>query len=112
MVIVVSPLEVIRKQQVDRLNSIGIKSASLDNFNLDTENRELQEGIEILFGSAEQWLSNEWKLVIKNGMLGTVEFLVVDEVHTMETWYVFKTFKIIYILHTQTVPPFVLCCIL
>ena len=43
-VTVVSPLELIRKQQVERLNSMGIKTTSLDN----SKPRILETGYEII----------------------------------------------------------------
>ena len=51
-VLVVSPLEQIRKQQVERLNARGIKSASLEDVYV-CDDTILGE-YEILFGSAEQ----------------------------------------------------------
>ena len=44
------------------------------------------KGKEILFRSAEIWLSNSWRKQLTSGSLSDVEFLVVDEVHTVETW--------------------------
>lgn len=53
-VIVVSPLEIIRKQQVERLKSSGIAAATLEELNSSDNHRDK----EILFGSAECWLSD------------------------------------------------------
>ena len=86
-VLVVSPLEQIRKQQVGRLNARGIKSASLEDVHVcdDTILGVVGE-YEILFGNAEQWLSDKWLKNLKCGYLNKSEVLVVDEVHTIQTW--------------------------
>ena len=83
-VLVVSPLEMIRKQQVERLNSSGIKAVLLED--LDPKCENLGEEIEVAFGSAEQWLSDAWRQPLKDGVFKGAEFRVVDEVHTVETW--------------------------
>ena len=46
---------------------------------LDPSNKGTLANAEIIFGSAEQWLSEENKLM-------DVSVLVVDEAHTVETW--------------------------
>ena len=79
--LVVSPLELIRRQQVERLNVSGVKATLLE----DLRCEDLKE-IEIFFGSAEQWLSEKWRSSLKSGNFKGAEFLVVDEVHTVETW--------------------------
>lgn len=80
-VLVVSPLELIRRQQVERLNVSGVKATSLE----DLRCEDLKE-IEIVFGSAEQWLSEKWRSSLKSGNFKGAKFFVVDEVHTVETW--------------------------
>ncbi|KAM7435795.1 3 flap structured DNA binding [Porites harrisoni] len=80
-VLVVSPLELIRRQQVERLNVSGLKATLLE----DLRCEDLKE-IEIVFGSAEQWLSEKWRSSLKSGNFKGAEFLVVDEVDTVETW--------------------------
>ena len=80
-VLVVSPLELIRRQQVERLNVSGVKATSLEDLTCE----DLKE-IEIVFGSAEQWLSEKWRSSLKSGNFKGAKFLVVDEVHTVETW--------------------------
>ena len=83
-VIVVSPLEQIRKQQVERLNARGIESASLEDVKASDDTMLCE--FEVLFGSAEQWLSDKWVKNLKSGYLNKTEVLVVDEVHTIQTW--------------------------
>ena len=43
-----------------------------------------RDEIEIVFGSAEQWLSEKWRESLKAGSFKRAEFLIVDEVHTVE----------------------------
>ena len=81
-VLVVSPLEFIRKQQVERLNKSGIKATSLEGISPENVDKE----IEVFFGSAEQWLSDKWRTALKAECFKEAEFLVVDEVHTVDTW--------------------------
>ena len=51
----------------------------------ESDNLALALGeIEILFGSAAQWLSEKWLRNLQSGCL-TAEILVVDEVHTVQT---------------------------
>jgi ATP-dependent DNA helicase RecQ len=81
-IVVVSPLEQIRKQQVERLIERGISAACLE----DLKCEEKHSDKEILFGSAESWLSDSWRTQLTTGSLKDVHFLVVNEVHTVETW--------------------------
>ena len=80
----VSPLEQIRKQQVERLNARGIKSTLLEDVKA-SDNTMLCE-FEVLFGIAEQWLSDKWVKNLKYSYVNKTEELVVDEVHTIQTW--------------------------
>ena len=81
-IIVVSPLELIRTQQVARLTANGINSVSLECCEIsDIEEKE------IVFGSTEHWLSEKWRNELRSdGSLKEAQVLVVDEVHTVETW--------------------------
>ena len=85
-IIVVSPLEYIRKQQVTKLKNLGIKAANLDNSNEVDEAISNGQDFEIIFGSAEQWLSPHWKKALQTKRLANIIALVVDEVHTVELW--------------------------
>ena len=88
--LIVSPLELIRKQQVERRNASGVKVALLEDLStLKCEDLDREE-IEIMFGSAEQWLSEKWRESLKAGSFKRAEFLIVDEVHIVETWYEFN----------------------
>mgnify|MGYP002804196106 FL=1 len=83
-ILVVSPLKQIRKQQVERLNARGIKSASLEDVHASDDT--ILSEYEILFGSAEQWLSDIWLKNLECGYLNKSEVLVVDDIHTIQTW--------------------------
>ncbi|XP_068720435.1 ATP-dependent DNA helicase RecQ-like [Montipora capricornis] len=86
-VVVVSPLEYIRKQQVENLRTAncGISAATIgESIEMD---REIANGkFDIVYGSAEQWLSESWRKTLQCGNLHRAEVLVVDEVHTVATW--------------------------
>lgn len=83
-VIVVSPLEYIRKQQKERLINLTIKAACLEESS--EFDKEISEGCcEIIFGSAEQWLKPKWKKILQQNTINAMA-LVVDEVHTVDTW--------------------------
>ena len=44
-------------------------------------------GKSLMLLSAECWLSDTWRKQLSSGSLSEAEFLVVDEVHTVESWY-------------------------
>ena len=73
-VAVVSPLDYIRKQQVAAIEKL--------NFEISAAARRF----EIVYGSAEQWLSDRWRKALQFGALHQTKVLVVDEVHTVATW--------------------------
>ena len=82
-------LSIARKQKkYDRITDIsnarGIKSASLEDVKASDDTMLCE--FEVLFGSAEQWLSDKWVKNLKSGYLNETEVLVVDEVHTIQTW--------------------------
>ena len=87
IVCVVSPLEYIRKQQVASINKLHGLSVAAVGDNEETDKDIEDGGANIVFGSAEQWLSDKWKKALQFGSLHDTEVLVVDEVHTVETWY-------------------------
>ena len=86
-VAVVSPLDYIRKQQVASIEKMdcGICAAAIgESIQGDSE---IENGkFDIVFGSAEQWLSDRWRKALQFGALHQTKVLVVDEVHTVATW--------------------------
>ena len=89
MVTVVSPLDFIRQQQVVNVarTMCGVRAVAISES--DANDKEISEGkYNIIYGSAEQWLSSRWKKCLQYGGLHHAKVLVVDEVHTVEAWYV------------------------
>ena len=89
IVCVVSPLEYIRKRQVENINKLncGLRAAAIGED--DEMDKEIEDGgalPNIVFGSAEQWFGDRWKKALQFGSLHGTEVLVVDEVHRVETW--------------------------
>ena len=78
--VIIDLLELIRSQQVDKPVEYGIKAVTLDSSNKGT-----LANAEIIFGSAEQGLSEGNKQELKSGSLMDVSVLAVDEAHTVET---------------------------
>ena len=64
----------------------GLSAASVDD-DEETVNDIEVGGANIVFGSAEQWLSDRLEKALQFGSLHDTEVLVVDEVHTVDTWY-------------------------
>lgn len=63
----------------------GVKAASIGES--DTTDEKIETGFyNIIYGSAEQWLSHRWKACLQSGPLDEAKVLVVDEIHTVETW--------------------------
>ena len=85
-VVVVSPLEYIRKQQVAVLEKLNCRiSAAAIGDSTEIDN-EIEEGrFDIVYGSAEQRFSDRWRC-LQFGALHQTKVLVVDEVHTVATW--------------------------
>lgn len=66
VVCVVSPLEYIRKQQVESIKKLdcGLRAAAIGE--RDEMDKDIEEGrVNIVFGSAEQWLSDRWKKALQ-----------------------------------------------
>ena len=66
----------------------------------DETDKVIDKGGEyIKFSSAEQCLSDRWKKALQFGSLHSTKVLVVDKVHTVETWYgAFPPFVVVFIL--------------
>ena len=85
-VIVVSALKAITDEQVLELNELGILAAAIgESPKIDDE--VLQGKYEVVFGSAEMWLRQDWISKLKTSKLkNNVELLVVDEAHVSQSW--------------------------
>ena len=89
MVIVVSPLDYIRQQQVANVarTMCGVRAAAIGESDANDKGK-----YNIIYGSAEQWLSSRRKKCLQYGGLHHTKVLVVDEVHAVEAWYVAYAF--------------------
>ena len=74
IVCVVSPLEYIRKQQVASINKLHGLSAAAVGDNEETDKDIEDGGANIVFGSAEEWLSDKCKKALQFGSLHEAEF--------------------------------------
>ena len=80
-VVVVSPLEYKRKQQVENIKKedCGITAATIGE-SVEV-NREIETGnVDIVYGSAERWWSDRWRKALLCGNLHQTKVLVVGEV--------------------------------
>ena len=61
--------------------------------NLNSTNDNIKkEDVDIIFVSAEKWLSEEWRRALKDGKLGKlVAEIAADEVHVVLEWYIFNS---------------------
>ncbi len=89
IVIVVSPLVSLMKDQVARLNLCNIPSVLLTDIAPDEEERVLRGEFAVVFGSPESWLNTEnWtKMVGSSVYKNRVKAVAVDEAHVISHWY-------------------------
>ena len=86
-VIVVTPLISIMTDQVSHLNNLGMKAIALGDFEDEKELRSKDFDVDVIYGSAERWLSETWSTELRDGKLGKqVVALVIDEVHSVSLW--------------------------
>ena len=91
IVIVVSPLSSLMKDQVCRLISHGVSATSLNETSSEDSIQAVLSGaFSVVFGSPESWLDNEiWRKMIGNDVYKkSVRAVVVDEAHVISHWYV------------------------
>ena len=88
IVVVVSPLVNLMKDQVDKLRNLGILAASLSE--ITEENAKgVEEGrFSIVYGSPESWLKNErWRKVLSSEIYRRkLCAIAVDEAHVIKQW--------------------------
>lgn len=79
-------MKAITDEQVLELNELGILAAAIgESPKIDDE--VLQGKYEVVFGSAEMWLRQDWTSKLKTSKLkNNVELLVVDEAHVSQSW--------------------------
>ena len=89
IVIVVSPLISLMKDQVSRLTSLGISAICLSDINTESQRRKLENGeFSIVYGSPESWLNDErWRKMLSSEAYNSFERAVaVDEAHIISHW--------------------------
>ena len=89
IVIVVSPLVNLMKDQVSRLTSLRISAISLSNMSSESEVKAIENGdYSIVYGSPESWLGDRrWrKMVVSDTYQKSVRAVAVDEAHVICHW--------------------------
>jgi len=89
IVIVVSPLINLMKDQVSRLTSLGISAISLSDISSESDIRAVERGTySIVYGSPESWLGEtRWRKMLSNDVYQhSVRALAVDEAHVICHW--------------------------
>ena len=82
-----SPLDYNRKQQVASIEKMDCEICAAAIGELIQGDSEIKNGkFDIVFGSAEQWLSDRWRKALQFGSFHHTKVLVVDEVHIVATW--------------------------
>jgi ATP-dependent DNA helicase RecQ len=89
IVLVVSPLISLMKDQVARLNSCSIPSILLNETAPEQEERVLNGEFNVVFGSPESWLNNnKWRTMAGSSVYkNRVKAVAVDEAHVINHWY-------------------------
>lgn len=89
IVLVVSPLTSLMRDQVGRLNSLGISAVSLQDITSDLMRKSVINGeYSIVFGSPELWLGDErWRNMVGSDIYKkSVRAVAVDEAHIICHW--------------------------
>lgn len=89
IVIVVSPLVSLMKDQVSLLLSRGISATCLNNDMSETDKRRVESGqCSIIYGSPESWLGDtRWrKMLTSQTYKNSVRVVAVDEAHVICHW--------------------------
>ena len=88
VVVVVSPLVNLMRDQVQSLRSIGVSSVSLSDLEEGEADKVGKAAYSVVFGTPESWLKNElWRDVLSSPVY--VEKLccvAVDEAHVIKQW--------------------------
>jgi len=93
IVVVVSPLLNLIKEQVRFLNSlhINISAISVSDIESEDERIKVEQGeYSIVYGTPEAWLQNErWRTMLSNVVYSRkLCALAIDEAHVIKQWYV------------------------
>ena len=89
IVIVVSPLISLMRDQVSRLTSLGVKSICLSEVSSEAVRKDVERGLySIVYGSPESWLGDQrWRKMISGETYRTsVRTVAIDEAHIISHW--------------------------
>ena len=82
IIIVVSPLINLMKDQVANLTKLGIPAVSLSDIKAEHDNRVEEGHLKVVYGSPECWLNNDrWRKVFSK-----LCAITVDEAHAIKQW--------------------------
>lgn len=92
-ILVISPLKSIIQDQIKCSEFCRLKSVELD---LETATLDsIRSGkYEVIYAAAEQVLHDKFLSILKDREEFKISLLVVDEAHTVYTWYVMRIFRI------------------
>ena len=88
MVVVISPLVNLMKDQVENLKKLGISAISLSDVK-DGEAKDVEEGyFAVVYGTPEAWLNNERrrKMLSSDIYAARLCAIAVDEAHVIKQW--------------------------
>ena len=91
IIMVVSPLNSLIKDQVNRLTSLGISAVALNDITSDSVKEKVLKGdFSVVFGSPELWLGDDrWRKMVGGDIYkNAVKAVAVDEAHIVCHWYV------------------------
>ena len=91
IILVVSPLNSLMKDQVTRLHSLGVSAIALNDIASDSIEEKLVRGYySVVYRSPELWLGDErWRKMVSGSVFrSNVKAVAVDEAHIISHWYV------------------------
>ena len=95
-VLVISPLNSIVEEQTSEMSGLGIPSVHLKPSSEECLKYVSEGKFKIIFGSAEDCLSKPFQDLLKSQCTGPhISMVVIDECHTVETWYVKSNFRLL-----------------
>ena len=88
IVVVISPLVNLMKDQVKKLTSLGVSAATLSDIDDEKATGVEKGAFSIVYGSPEAWLKIErWRKVLSNDVyLNKLCAIAVDEAHVIKQW--------------------------
>ena len=88
IVIVVSPLINLMRDQVTLLNSLGISSICLSLVDDEKTRKEVENGCYcVVYGSPESWISERWRKMLCNPKYSkSICAVAIDEAHVINHW--------------------------